>query len=51
MMNADHTRVNPEYIRVSLRLIGQLSYDIRYHINVWKMIVHTCENDPKSDMI
>ena len=27
MMNEENTRVYPEFIRVSLRLVGQLSYE------------------------
>ena len=25
--------------------------DMRHHITAWKMNVHTCENDPKRDMV
>ena len=47
MMNEDNTRVHPECIRVSLGLVGQLSYEWIREVSDLCEGVHTGENDPK----
>ena len=44
-MMKDYMRVNTEYIRVSLRLVGQFSHEW-----IWS-IISLRKNDPKSDMM
>ena len=51
MMNKDNmslSRVYQSIIETCRSII--IGVDMRYHITVWKRKVHTCENDPKSDM-
>ena len=53
-MSEDNTRVYFECIRVSLRLVGQLSYKwIWDEVSSYHCVEndYLCENDPKSDMV